>query len=254
MMKQQEFGNWLKNVLEPQKFKDYCPNAICVEASGEVKKVVTGVSFRDSLIDEAIARGADTIIVHHAHGFWNNEPRLPVGVLGKKIAKLFKHGISLYGFHLPLDAHEEIGNNALIASALGAKVVASFIRAGERDIAYIAEFPKTITIEEFNAALQKAMPFGAKDSFFYGSKEIRRVAICSGSASSDIPEGFALGADVFITGEIKETTPIVVEENGWNLVACGHHRTEVFGVRALAEKIQRELGLPAEFVDIDNPI
>lgn len=253
-MQQQEFGNWLKGVLEPQKFKDFCPNAICVEASYEVKKVVTGVSFRDSLIDEAIARGADTIFVHHAHGFWNNEPRLPVGVLGKKIAKLFKHGISLYGFHLPLDAHEEIGNNVLIAKALGANVTQSFIRAGERDIAYIADLAKPISQSEFMERVNAAMPHGANSAFMYGTNEIRRVAICSGSASSDIPEGFVLGADVFVTGEIKETTPIVAEENGWNVVACGHHRTEVFGVRAMAEKIQKELGIPAEFVDIDNPI
>lgn len=253
-MKQQEFGNWLKNVLEPQKFKDFCPNAICVETSDEVKKVVTGVSFRDSLIDAAIERGADTIFVHHAHGFWNNESRLPVGILGKKIGKLYKHGISLYGFHLPLDAHAEIGNNVLIAKSLGANVTQSFIRAGECDIAYIADFVDPITQSEFMERVNKAMPHGANSSFMYGARLIKRVAICSGSASSDIPEGFALGADAFITGEIKETTPIVAEENSWNVVACGHHRTEVFGVRAMAEKIQNELGIPAEFVDIDNPI
>lgn len=253
-MKQQEFGNWLRNVLEPQKFKDFCPNAICVEASDEVRMVVTGVSFRDSLIDAAIERKADTIFVHHAHGFWNNETRLPVGVLGKKIAKLFAHGISLYGFHLPLDAHPEIGNNALIAKALGANVVQTFIRAGERDIACIAEFPKELDHEAFAKVLNKALPHGANSSFMFGSKIIRKIAICSGSASGDIPEGFELGADVFLTGEIKETTPIVAQENCWNVVACGHHRTEVFGVRAMAEKIQKELGIPAEFVDIDNPI
>lgn len=253
-MKQHEFGTWLRNVLEPQKFKDFCPNAICVETSDEVTKVVTGVSFRDSLIDAAIERGADTIFVHHAHGFWNNEPRLPIGTFGKKIGKLYKHGISLYGFHLPLDAHAEIGNNALIAQALNATVTQSFIRAGERDIAYIADFADAISQSEFMERVNKAMPHGANSAFMYGTNEIKRVAICSGSASSDIPEGFALGADAFITGEIKETTPIVAEENAWNVVACGHHRTEVFGVRAMAEKIQRELGISAEFVDIDNPI
>ncbi len=253
-MEQKEFGKYLQTLLEPQKFKDYCPNAICVETSNQVHRVVTGVSFRESLIEAAIQKNADTIIVHHAHGFWNNEPRLPIGTLGKKIGQLFKHGISLYGFHLPLDAHAEIGNNALIASSFGAKIVKTFMREGEKDIACIAELPRALSQTEFLQKAATVFSHGVTNAFWHGAENISRLAVCSGSAASGIAEGFAEGADVFITGEIKETTPIQAEENAWNILACGHHRTEIFGVRALAEKIQKELGLWAEFVDIDNPI
>lgn len=253
-MRQDEFGTWLKTLLEPQKFRDFCPNAICVEASPEVTKVLTGVSFRMALVDAAIARGADTLFVHHAHGFWNNEPRLATGLMAKKLAKMFAHGVSLYGFHLPLDAHPEVGNNALIAKALGAKISGSFLREGERDIAYFADFDQALSKEEFVERLAQAFPKGPRDLFLSGPDKIRRVAICSGSAVSAFPEAFARGADAFVTGESRETTPIQAEENSWNIATFGHHRTEVFGVRAMAARIQTELGLPAEFLDLDNPI
>lgn len=253
-MRQDEFGTWLRNLLEPQKFRDFCPNAICVEASPEVTKVLTGVSFRMSLIDAAIERGADTLFVHHAHGFWNNEPRLATGVMARKLAKMFAHGVSLYGFHLPLDAHPEVGNNALIAKALGAKISGSFLREGERDIAYFADFDTALSKAEFEERLALAFPKGPRDLFLFGTEKIRRVAICSGAAVSAFPEAFSRGADAFVTGEARETTPIQAEENCWNIATFGHHRTEVFGVREMAVRIQTELGIPAEFLDLDNPI
>lgn len=253
-MKQTEFGKWLDNLLTPKSYRDFCPNAICVEASENVERVVTGVSFRSSLIDKAIEKKADTIIVHHAHGFWNNESRLPVGILGKQIQKLFLHGISLYGFHLPLDGHAEIGNNVLIAKALGAKVIQTFMREGEHDVACMSELPSAISSVEFVNLLDKIFPFGVNNSFFYGNQKIHRIAICSGGGASGLEETISLGADTYLTGEIKETTPILAEEYGINLVTCGHHRTETFGVCALAKKIQDELGIFAEFIDIDNPI
>lgn len=253
-MQQKEFGKWLENLLTPSAFRDFCPNAICVEASTEVKRVVTGVSFRSLLVDRAIELEADTIIVHHPHGFWNNESRLPVGILGKQVGKLFKHGISLYGFHLPLDGHLEIGNNALIAKALGAKVTSTFMREGEKDIACVATFEKALSKTQFIEKVEGVFPNGVKDSFLYGKDEIKTLAICSGGGSSGLSEALSLGVDGFLTGEIKETSPIFACENAFNLVACGHHRTEVFGVKALAEKISAELGIFAEFVDVDNPI
>lgn len=253
-MEQKEFGKWLENLLTPSAYRDFCPNGICVEASETVNRVVTGVSFRTLLVDKAIEQKADTIIVHHAHGFWNNESRLPVGILGNQLKKLFTHGISLYGFHLPLDGHPEIGNNALIAKALGVKVSETFMREGEKDIACIAEFESPISVSDFSQRLEKVFPYGVKDSFFHGKSEIYRVGICSGGGASGLQEAVSLGVDTYLTGEIKETTPILAEELGVNLVCCGHHRTEIFGVKALAEKITAELGIFAEFIDLDNPI
>lgn len=253
-MKLSEFSFWLDNLLEPQAFKDYCVDGLCVEASDSVSKVITGVSFRDRLIDEAIDRGADCIIVHHPNGFWKGEDRVLVGKFGQRMKRLMKHGISLYGFHLPLDGHPEIGNNALIAKAFGLENLEGFLREGERCVGYVGEFPQEVSREEFLARANKAFVHGVQAKLFFGSETIRKVGICSGSGASGIEEALDLGCDAFITGEIKENVPIAVEEASFNLISAGHHRTEIFGVQALAEKIRNELGIPAEFVDIDNPI
>jgi dinuclear metal center YbgI/SA1388 family protein len=165
-----------------------------------------------------------------------------------------QHGISLYGFHLPLDGHPEIGNNALIAKALGLKVVEGFMQEGEKCVGQVGEWDAPVSKERFLEIAAQAFPAGVQNSFMFGSDKIRRVAICSGSGASGLEEAIALGCDAFVTGEIKENVPIAVEEASFNLIACGHHRTEVFGVRALAQKITADLGIPAVFVDIDNPI
>ena len=253
-MKIIEFSAWLDNLLEPQAFKDYCVDGLCVEASDKVTRVVTGVSFRDRLIDAAIEEYADCIIVHHPNGFWNSENRVLTGKFGERMRRLMQNGISLYGYHLPLDGHPEFGNNALIAKALGLKSVGGFMREGERDVGVIAESETPLNREAFAARACKAFPHGVHTALLYGTDEIRRVAICSGAGASGIEEAISLGADAFVTGEIKEPTVIAVEEAGFNVLACGHHHTEVFGVKALAEKITENLGIFAKFVDIDNPI
>ena len=253
-MKINDFSAWLDNLLEPQAFKDYCVDGLCVEASEKVTRVVTGVSFRDRLIDAAIESKADCIIVHHPNGFWQGENRVLVGKFGERMRRLMQNGISLYGYHLPLDGHPEFGNNALIAKAFGLVNLAGFMREGERDVGVVGEFGKPVPREGFVDLACGVFENGVQASLLYGKTEIRKVAICSGGGASGVDEAIALGADAYITGEIKEPTAIAVEEAGFNLLACGHHRTEIFGVRALAKKIQDELDIPAMFVDIDNPI
>lgn len=253
-MKLQDFSKWLDDLLHPEKFRDFCVDGLCVEAADRVTKVVTGVSFRDRLIDAAVEDGADCILVHHPNGFWNGEKRLPVGKFAERLRKLFVNGISLYGYHLPLDGHPEIGNNTLIAKALGTKIVEGFMVEGEAPVGYVAEFDRGISREEFLATAERAFAHGIRDAFWNGPQKIRRVAICSGSGAGGIEESLELGCDAFVTGEIKESVPILCEESGVNLLCCGHHRTEIFGVRALAEKIRNDLGVEAKFVDIDNPI
>ena len=253
-MKLAEFSGWLNDLLDPSAFKDYCVNGLCVEASNTVARVVTGVSFRDRLIDAAIAEHADCIIVHHPNGFWNNEKRVLVGKFGDRMRRLMQHGISLYGYHLPLDGHLEIGNNVSIATALGLERIEGFMREGEKTVGVVGEFSGKVTRESLFSSLNRVFEHGVQQSFFYGSQNVHKVAICSGSGASGIEEAISLGCDAFVTGEIKESVPITCEELGFNLFSCGHHRTEIFGVMNLAHKIQDELGIPAKFVDIDNPI
>ena len=253
-MKINDFSAWLDNLLEPQAFKDYCVDGLCVEASDKVTRVVTGVSFRDRLIDAAIENKADCIIVHHPNGFWNGENRVLTGKFGERMRRLMQNGISLYGFHLPLDGQPEFGNNALIAKAFGLVNLAGFMREGERDVGVVGEFAEPVSRDGLVDLACGVFENGVQASLLYGKTEIRKVAICSGGGASGVEEAIALGADAYITGEIKEPTAIAVEEACFNLLACGHHRTEIFGVRALAQKIQAELGIPATFIDIDNPI
>ena len=249
-----EVSNWLNDLLEPNLFKDYCTNGLCVEASDKVTRIVTGVSFRDRLIDAAIEEKADCIIVHHPNGFWKGEERVLVGKFGERMRRMMQNGISLYGFHLPLDGHMEIGNNALIARALGLGNLEGFMREGERTVGIVGEFDDSVSREGFVNLASGVFEHGVQHAFLHGAAAVRKVAICSGSGASAIGEAKALGCDTFVTGEIKENVPITVEELGFNLVACGHHRTEIFGVRALAKKIEAELGIPATFIDIDNPV
>lgn len=253
-MELSEFSAWLNELLTPQFFSDYCNNGLCVEASDQVTKVVTGVDFRDRLIDAAIEEGADCIIVHHPNGFWKGEDRILTGKFGERMRRLMKHGISLYGFHLPLDGHRGIGNNALIAKAMGLNVVQGFMQEGEGTVGVIGEWDSPATQVEFLESANIAFPLGVQNKLFYGSDRIKRVAICSGSGASGMDEALALGCDAFVTGEIKEAVPILVEEAKFNLISAGHYRTEVFGVRALAQKITENLQISAKFVDLDNPV
>lgn len=253
-MRISDFSGWLNDLLEPHAFKDYCVDGLCVEASDKVTRVVTGVSFRDRLIDAAIEEHADCIIVHHPNGFWQGENRVLVGKFGERMRRLMQNGISLYGYHLPLDGHMEIGNNVLIARALGLEKIDGFMREGERTVGVVGEFAEPVSREGFVDLACGVFEHGVQHSLLYGSETVRKVAICSGSGASGIEEAKSLGCDTFITGEIKEAVPIVVEELGFNLVSAGHHRTEIFGVRALARKIENDLKIPAKFVDIDNPV
>ena len=244
----------LNVMLQPSAFKDYCNNGLCVEASDKVTRIVTGVSFRDRLIDAAIEEQADCIIVHHPNGFWNGESRVLVGKFGERMRRLMQHGISLYGYHLPLDGHMEVGNNVSIARAMGLKNIEGFMQEGERTIGVVGSFATKTSREALLTSLNAVFEHGVQQTLLYGSETIRKVAICSGSGASGIDEARALGCDAFITGEIKEAVPILCEEFGFNLISCGHHRTEIFGVLNLAHKIQTELDIPAKFVDIDNPV
>ncbi len=253
-MKLQDFSNWLSGLLEPEAFQDFCVDGLCVEASESVTRVVTGVSFRDSLIERAIEKKADCIIVHHPNGFWKGDSKIPVGHFGHRLQRLFQNGISLYGFHLPLDGHMEIGNNAQIAKAMRLDIVQGFMREGERTVGVIADFESPVSKRAFLERAENVFVHGVQTALMFGSDSIRRVGICSGSGASGIDEAIALGCDAFITGELRESVPIACEEQRFNLIGCGHHRTEIFGVRALAEKIRTELSIPAEFVDLDNPV
>ena len=269
-----ELETRLNELLRPQDFKDFCPNGLIVDAVGDKKhkisKVVTGVSLRKELIQRAIRKGADVLFVHHPNGFWNSDKNKCVdnSQFGNYVRMLIKYGISLFGYHLPLDANDQYGNNVSLFDALGlqrTKWEDCSMPSDPRMNGIIARRsipdrfmynnigyggPGVITKE----LLDEVFPKGYRAFNFVPGVEYN-VAVCTGSAASEFDEVVKRGYDMLVTGEIRESTPILAEEYGVAVIAAGHHRTEVFGVQNIARMINNwELDISAEFIDIDNPL
>ena len=253
----------LNNFLSPDSFHDFCPNGLIVQAPFSkdfpVSRIVTGVSLRDALIDRAVAEKADVIIVHHPNGWWCSEKDKKIldSNFANYTRRLMRQGVSLFGYHLPLDANVLVGNNATVYNKLGLsgnkvdedwpskKLPECF---GHDGIVYGGT--GVITDE----LLDKVFPKGCQKINFMSGKRYR-VAVCTGSGSSEMEEAARLGYDMFVTGEIRESTPIFAEEHRMAVVAAGHHRSEVFCVQNLADWINKNCpDVKAKFIDIDNPV
>ena len=252
-------------LLTPGEFKDFCPNGLIVKGSSgdpEVTSVVTGVSLRADLINRATENGSNVIFVHHPNGFWfsDKEKRVLDTQYGEYMRMLLQNRISLFGFHLPLDAHPTLGNNATVYQKLGLKGTVMQCAHGP----YFSDKPNlpdrfmeanigfggvgVITDE----LLRKVFPHGYQSFGFESGKEYK-VAICTGSGTSELEEARERGYNMFITGEIRESTPIYSAETGMAVIAAGHHRSEIFGVENIANWLI-ENGVDARFIDLDNPI
>lgn len=269
-----ELEEKLNEILRPQDFKDFCPNGLIVDAFGNknygIHKVVTGVSLRKELIQRAADKGADVIFVHHANGFWNSDKNkcIDSSQFGNYVRMLIQNGISLFGYHLPLDAHETYGNNVSVFDALGlerTKLEDCSMPSDPRmnGICSLRSAPDRFMYNNIgyggigvitNELLHDVFPKGYQAFHFESGCEYN-VAVCTGSAASEFDEVVKHGYTMLVTGEIRESTPILAEEYGVAVIAAGHHRTEVFGVQNIARLINSwELGVSAEFIDIDNSI
>lgn len=252
-MLRSEFESLLDKTLSPNRFKDYAPNGLQVEGKKEIQRVVTGVTASQALIDAAIEYKADAIFVHHGY-FWKNEDPRVVGMKYRRLAALIKNDINLYGYHLPLDAHPTLGNNAGLADALGL-LNRSGLQAGvaiEDAIGVVGELSEPVSSAVFRQKVEAAV---GRDVLFecVNDHVIHRVALCTGGAQGYIEQAVASGADVYITGEVSEQTIHIAREMGIHFVAAGHHATERFGAKSMADFLVRECGLDAVFIDIDNP-
>lgn len=244
-----ELRNYIASLLEADRFRDYCPNGVQVEGRSEIRRIASGVTASQRLLEAATAWGADAILVHHGY-FWRNEDAAIAGIKKRRIAHLLQHDISLLAYHLPLDAHAELGNNAQLGKLLG------FIeqgRFGEQDIACHGELAKAQTLAQLTQhiadRLQRA-PLVIGDA----NRNISRIAWCSGGAQGYFEAAAALGVDAFLTGEISEQNVHVAEETGIAFIAAGHHATERYGVRALGEHIAARFGVEHRFIDQDIPV
>ena len=235
-------------LLTPEQYHDYAPNGLQVQGRREVHRVVTGVTASLALIERAKQLDADAVFVHHGW-FWKHEDPRIIGVRHRRIAELMSGAISLVAYHLPLDDHPEIGNNALFGKALGFEPVARF---GDNDLGWLGHTSAATSAvdlrEKISAILgRQALLVGPAD------KSIRRIAWCTGAAQDMIEDAALAGADCFISGEICERTTHLARELDISYLSCGHHATERYGIQALGNWIAQQHGLEVTFIDIDNP-
>ena len=243
----------LNEKLQPQQIKDYSPNGLQVEGTPEVKRIVTGVTASQALIDKAVELNADALLVHHGY-FWKGEPEPIRGMKGKRIRTLIKNDINLMGYHLPLDIHPELGNNAELARLLDIEVEGG-LEGHPQSVAMFGKLRKPMTGTEFaekiNQVLNREPLHIAPEN---ADKMIETVGWCTGGGQDYIELAAANGLDAFISGEISERTTYSAREQDIHSFAAGHHATERYGIKALGEWLAKEHGLDVVFVDIDNPV
>lgn len=244
--------SYLDGKLSPEMFRDYCPNGLQIEGKSEINKIVSGVTASQALIDEAIAQKADLILVHHGF-FWKGEDECIKGMKRKRIKALLDHDISLIAYHLPLDAHPELGNNARLAQLLGISVTGGLEPENPRSIGNIGCLDEAMSVAEFSQLL--ASKLGRQPlSIAGGQHKIKTVAWCAGGAQGYIDKAHLLGVDAYVSGEVSEQTYHSAIENGIHYFAAGHHATERYGVQAVGKDLALQFGLQHQYVEIDNPV
>ncbi len=247
-----ELVNYTNNLLEIGNFKDYCPNGLQVEGSSEINVLITGVTASSALLDAAIEKQADAILVHHGY-FWKNEDMRVIGIKQRRLHKLLTAGINLIAYHLPLDAHMIYGNNVQLGQLLRLTSQGLFGDGNGPDIAMHGELAASMTAEEFAGYVHAQL--GRPPIHIAGGKNrIKTIGWCTGSAQSYIEKAAELGLDAYLSGEISEQTVHIARESETHFFAAGHHATERYGVKALGNHLAEKFDLEHEFIDIDNPV
>ena len=252
MIKRQALTEYLNDFLLADAFKDYGPNGLQVEGKEEIKTVITGTTACQALIDEAIGKKADAILVHHGL-FWQGDNPCVVGMKKKRLKALLDHDISLFAYHLPLDAHPEIGNNAVLGDALGFETVKGLDDGKPYPVGLVGHLPQAVSLQELKDKITKVL---AREPQVVGdlTSSIKTVAWCTGAAQKWIDKAAGHGVDAYISGEISEPTFHSAIEEGVAYIGAGHHATEIFGARALGEHLAKKFGLDVEFVNVLNPV
>ncbi|MBT9613981.1 MAG: Nif3-like dinuclear metal center hexameric protein [Burkholderiales bacterium] len=248
-MRLTELEHYTRALLDTERFRDYCPNGLQIEGRAEVNKIVTGVTASLALIKLAIAADADAILVHHGY-FWKSEDARIVGVKQARIKLLLEHDISLFGFHLPLDAHPELGNNAQLGKRLGF-VLEGW--AGEQNLVAHGSLTMPATLADLEKRIGERLgrsPLAIGDA----GRTIKRIAWCSGGAQGYFEAASTLGVDAYLTGEASEQSTHYALESGIAFIAAGHHATERYGIQALGEHLAAQFGLTHEYKEISNPV
>jgi len=249
MVKINELSHYTQQLMQAERFKDYCPNGLQVEGREEIRKIVTGVTASMALLEAAHRVEADLILVHHGY-FWRNEDARIIGIKRNRIHFLLSNHLNLMAYHLPLDAHPELGNNVQFGQLLGLTPVdylgeASLVAVGDLGQA----IPLSSLVEKLKVQLER-QPMLIGDP----QQMVRRVAWCTGAAQGYMDVAIASGVDVYISGEVSEQTTHQALESGVSYIAAGHHATERYGIQALGHHLAERFDLEHEFIDIKNPV
>ncbi|PKF50528.1 Nif3-like dinuclear metal center hexameric protein [Enterovibrio nigricans] len=248
-----ELESILNGYLKPFAIKDYCPNGMQVEGKESVTKIVTGVTACQALIDAAIEQNADAILVHHGY-FWRGEAEPLRGMKLKRIKALIENGINLYAYHLPLDVHPEVGNNAQLAMLLGIEQKGGLEEGNPNSVAVWGELPQPMTAKAFGELLETKLSRQPLHIESGNDALISRIGWCTGGGQDFIDLAASKGMDAFISGEVSERTTFSAKEQGIHYYGAGHHATERYGVKVLGEWLASEHGLDVTFIDINNPV
>lgn len=252
MITRVELSHFLNDLLSCNKFNDYAPNGIQVEGKDQIKRICTAVTASDEVISQAVDWHADALLVHHGY-FWRGEDPVITGIKRQRISKLLHHNINLFAYHLPLDCHPELGNNATLAKLLLLDSV-QMHKVGKVDnLLWTGSLSKSMSGIQFNDLLESILR--RKPLHIDGTdKTIRSIALCTGAAQDYIEDAYHLGADAYISGEISERTYYQAKELGIHYYACGHHATERYGIQSLGSYLASYFELTHLFLDSNNPV
>lgn len=251
MIERQQLVTLIDEKLNSARIKDYCPNGLQVEGKASISTIVTGVTASQALLEQAVALGADAVLVHHGY-FWKNEAMPVTGMKKRRLALLLKHDINLLAYHLPLDVHAELGNNAQLGKLLGISQSEAVLTAEPLGVLQQGQLATATALADIAAQLRQVLgrEVLVEDA---GIGLVKQIAWCTGGGQGYIEQAAAAGAQLFVTGEVSEQTIHVARELGIHFIAAGHHATERYGIKALGEYLAAELGLKVHFVDIANP-
>lgn len=247
-----EIIQWCDQTLKSHEFKDYAPNGLQIEGQSEVKKILCAVTASQDAIDAAIAQQADLLLVHHGY-FWKGEAYPITGMRGKRIKDLIKNDISLVGYHLPLDSHPVLGNNAAIAEILALEKIEALDPSERNPIGNIGYLKNPMTPEDFKHYLTEKLGF---ETIHLNAEKsnIQKIGFCTGAAQDFITKAADMGCDAFISGEVSERTFYEAKELDVHYFACGHHATERYGVQRLAKAISEQFNIEYSYFELNNPI
>jgi dinuclear metal center YbgI/SA1388 family protein len=237
--------------LGAARISDYCPNGLQVEGRPQVRRIVSGVTASQALVDAAVEAEADVLLVHHGY-FWKGENPCVTGMKQRRLKALLAHDISLLAYHLPLDLHPEVGNNVQLARELEITVEGPLEPDNPRTVGLVGSLVEPMSPRDFARRVQQVL--GREPLLVEGPGPIRRIGWCTGGGQGYIDQAIAAGVDLYLTGEASEQTFHSARENGISFIAAGHHATERYGVQALGDYLARRFAIEHLFIDCPNPV